>query len=148
MAFVQLWCNNVVINCTEDLHMRAHIIKCSECLKRKLTIELTDAVDWKSRSSVVYSLPKYLCLFLSKILLNFAGTSHQLHTQGIWSSELCRWCLLEEETDTLYSLDWKHSLFMNFKQDLIIKLREDMWSLLEGYILPCLLLESMWQKTL
>ena len=130
----------MVINCTKDLHMHVHLIKFSTYLKRKFTIEPTDSVGLKLLSYAVYSLTKYLHLWLSKILLNFAGTSYQLHFQSLHSSVLCRCCILKEEIDTFHSLYCKHSLFIDFKQDLIIKLQEDACWLPEGDIVTCLLL--------
>ena len=136
----------MVFKCTKYLCMHANFIKCSNYVEIKLNIESTDAVNWEICSSIADNLPKFIYLCLSKDLLNFVGTSHKLHRQYLNTSVLWRCCLSEEETNTLHSLDCKNSMFIDFNRDLIIKLQKDVCSLLEGVIVPCVLLEYAYQK--
>ena len=97
------------------------------------------------RKADVNCIPKHLNLWLSKNLLNFAETAHQLYRQKLCTSPSLRSCLLEPELDTLHVLDCRHEVFMCFKRNIFAELQQDVLRLTEEDLTPLLLLEAMFQ---
>ena len=138
--------NQLILNHPKDIRLQAHLIQCEACLSHSLKLSNIYSVDWILRETIIKSTPKHLHLWLSKSLLNFAGTSHQLHRQKLCNSTVCRCCLTEPELDTLHVLDCKQELFLDFKRDLDVKLQQDALNLTEDDLTPLLLLESLVQS--
>ena len=108
--------NYLILNYAKDIRMHAHLLKCEHYLTRNLKINDVGTIDWMPRSSIIKGVPKHLHVWLSKSLLNFAGTVHQLHRKNLCSSPICRCFLIEPELDTLHVLDCTHDLFVDFKR--------------------------------
>ena len=141
--YVMIASNQLTLNYPKDVRIHAHLLKCEIYLKKTLKITDFGTIDWALRSSIIEGVPKHLNLWLSKSLLNFAGTVHQLHRQKLCSSPIYRCCLIEPESDTLHVIDCTHNLFMNFKQILCVNLQQEVLMLTDADITPLLLLESM-----
>jgi len=120
--YVMIASNQLTLNYPKDVRIHTHLLKCEIYLKKTLKITDFGTIDWALRSSIIEGVPKHLNLWLSKSLLNFAGTVHQLHRQKLCSSPIYRCCLIEPESDTLHVIDCTHNLFMNFKKILCVNL--------------------------
>ena len=96
---------------------------------RRLNLPELLKVCWVLRSAIVDRVPKHLCVWLSKIFLNFAGTAHQLYRQTLCNSPICRCCLIELKLDTLHFPEYKQELFMGFKMRLVTQLKQDVLGL-------------------
>ena len=114
--YVMRTINYLILNYAKDVRMHAHLLKCEHYLTRNLKINDVGTIDWMPRSSIIKGVPKHLHVWLSKSLLNFAGTVHQLHRKNLCSSPICRCFLIEPELDTLHVLDCTHDLFVDFKR--------------------------------
>ena len=138
--------NQLIPNHPTGARARAHLMKHEDYLKQTLNVSGFSAIDWKLRSSIINWVPKHLRVWLSKSLLNFSGTVHQLHRQKSCSSAICRCCVTELESDAMCVIDCSHDFLMNFKQDLFVHLQKHVLALSDTGIAPLLLLESMLQK--
>ena len=85
----------------------------------------------------------HLCLWLSKSLLNFAGTAHQLYRQKLCSLSLHRCCLSKLETNMLHALDCSYNLLLYFKQTVIDYLQQAILQLTDNDLIPFRLLDFM-----
>ena len=93
----------------------------------------------------MHRIPKHLNLWLNKSLLNFSGTDHKLHRQKTHNSTIYRCCLTEPELDALHVLYFKQELFKNFKREIFAQSQQDRLRLIEAFLTPLLLLETMIQ---
>ena len=87
--------NYLILNYPKDLCLHAHLIHCEDYLKKVLKLPNQSKIDWCLLASIITRTPKFLHLYLRKSLLNFVGAAHQLHRQKVYSSPICRCCLLE-----------------------------------------------------
>ena len=78
--------NKLIINYSTNLTIHAHLIRFKVFLTKLLKLPNMLQIDWKLRVTIVHRLSKHLHLWLSKILLNFSGTAHQLHRQKLCNS--------------------------------------------------------------
>ena len=100
--------NQLTLNYPKDVRQHAHLIKCEDYLMKELKINNFSKIDWSLIAFIIASIPKHLHVWLSKRLLTFAGTAHQLHRQKVCSSPICRCFLIEPELDTLHVIECNH----------------------------------------
>ena len=80
--YVMIASNQLILNYPKDVRIHAHLLKCENYLKKTLKISDVGTIDWALRSYIIEGVPKHLNVWLSKSLLNFASTDHQLHRQN------------------------------------------------------------------
>ena len=97
--------NQLTPNHPKDIRLQAHLIQCEKHLSKSLKMSNIIYVDWVLREMILRETPKHIHLWLSKSLLNFSGTSHQLNRQKLCSTTARRCCLIEPELDTMHMLD-------------------------------------------
>lgn len=89
------------------------------------------------------TLSSPMLIWLSKSFTNFSGTAHQLCRQSLVTTHQCRMYHIEREDNMLHALFCSHSVFQNYKNEVISLLQIKLLSLLDEDMLPLCLLEWM-----
>ena len=109
-------------------------------VEKKLNGMMMDDVDWEFRKLIINNLSVGQQMWFSKSFTNFSGTAHQLHSQNIAPSDMCRMCNHDKERDILHVLTCKHGLFCQFRNEKITTLQLQLMQLLdEDMLLLCFL---------
>ena len=132
-----------ILSSTESIRDEIFMHIAAPYLLKKLNITSLNDVDCYLRKQMLTTLSSPMLIWLSKSFTNFSGTAHQLCRQGLVTTDQCRMCHTEREDDMLHALFCSHSVFQNYKNEVISLLQIKLLSLLDKDMLPLCLLEWM-----
>ena len=132
-----------MLTSTDSMRDETHMHIATPYLIKTLYITSLGDIDCRFRKQMLSTLSAPMLIWLSKSFTNFSGTAHQLHRQGLVTSDHCRMCNITREDDILHVLFFPHRVFQSCKNEVISLLQIKILSLLEEDMLPLCLLEWM-----
>ena len=97
-----------ILSIKEQITHYLDIIQSSSYIERKLNVKI-DEIDQEIRKKIMKKIPKYLHIWVSKSLWNFASTEYRMKQYKQWQSSICRCCLNEEENDATHYIVCQHN---------------------------------------
>ena len=110
---------DTVLLSSSNLYQYVSINHSKHYLCKKLHLADIYLIDFTARFRAFQKLPKHLHLWASKLFCNFVGTSRHMFQQGLWLLDLCCYCNLVPEANTVHILTCECSILSEYRDSIM-----------------------------